>query len=154
MFSKPLATAMRRCMPATSSSLSVQGRSGVASEVSHASKGGFSPVSRYAAVRSAASMTPPVRPNRVAAPVEVPRGSSKGSSGRAAQSMESMFSRRSNSRVVSTASTSRPSSVASWGTSHSYFFARQGMMDRQKTRLPCSAACLPMVFFTTAPIIW
>ena len=66
-----------------------------------------------------------------------------------------MRSIRSNSRTVRTASTSRPPSVESSGTSHSYFFATQGMTETQKILFfpPASAASL-RVFLTSAPIIW
>ena len=98
--------AIRSCMPAISSVLSTQGLSGVAAVVSHVLKSGFSPVRKNAAERSAASITPPVRPKMVPAPVEVPSGSSNFCSGSAAQSTLNMRSMRSNSRVVSTTSTS------------------------------------------------
>ena len=45
------------------------------------------PVSFTAAVRSAASMTPPVAPKMSAAPELIPSGRSKSPSGRAAKSM-------------------------------------------------------------------
>ena len=69
--------------------------------------------SAAAAVRSAASMTPPVRPKMVPAPVERPSGLSKGVSASAPQSTRNIFSMRSNSRTVSTASTSRPAATPS-----------------------------------------
>ena len=126
-------------------------------------------------------MTPPVRPKMVAAPVDKPRGLSKDASGSAAQSTPTKRSRRPNSRTVSTASTSgvasaassgaagasgarsaslvpfpwvAPTTVESSGTSHSYFFATQGMMDTTNSRRPASSASPASVFFTTAPIIW
>ena len=126
-------------------------------------------------------MTPPVRPKMVAAPVESPSGLSKGASESAVQSTPTRRSRRPNSRTVSTASTSgaasaassgatgasgtrpaslvpapwvAPTTVESSGTSHSYFFATQGMMDTTNRRRPASAASAASVFLTTAPIIW
>lgn len=117
----------------------------------------------------------------VAAPVESPSGLSKGASESAVQSTPTRRSRRPNSRTVSTASTSgaasaassgatgasgtRPASLApaprvapttveSSGTSHSYFFATQGITDTTNSRLPASSASAASVFLTTAPIIW
>ena len=153
VFSKPLATAMRTVASPTVSSREIHGVSGVASVVSHTLKSGFSPVMRKAAERRAASITPPVRPKMVAAPLDSPSGLSKGVSVRFAQFTPTIRSKRLNSRTVSTASTSASASVASSGTSHSYFFATQGMMDTTNRRLPASAASAARVFFTTAPII-
>ena len=84
------------------------------------------------AVRSAASITPPVAPNITPAPVCMPNGESKGSSGSAAGSIWSARSKRTNSRVVSTKSTSKPCAVFIVGNSLSAFLATQGITDTQK----------------------
>ena len=59
-----------------------------------------------AAVRSAASMTPPVAPKMAPAPVDSPIGSSKSSSGSRAKLMPARWIIRAASRVVSTMSVS------------------------------------------------
>ena len=59
-------------------------------------------------------------------------GSSRPSSGRREGIILSARSMRTNSRVVSTRSTSGPCSVAMVGSSLSAFLATQGMMDTQK----------------------
>ena len=75
-------------------------------------------------------MTPPVAPNTTAAPVPLPRGLSKGVSGRTAGLICSPRNIRTISRVVSTTSTSgSPSAFRMVGSAASAFLAVQGMMD-------------------------
>ena len=75
-------------------------------------------------------MTPPVAPNTTAAPVPLPRGLSKGVSGRTAGLICSPRNIRTISRVVSTTSTSgSPQASFIVGSSHSAFLAEQGMTD-------------------------
>ena len=69
-------------------------------------------------------------------------GLSRGSSGRYLGSSWSARSIRTNSRVVSTQSTSGPCSVAMVGSSHSAFLATQGMMDTQQ------------IFSVSTPSFW
>ena len=59
-----------------------------------------SPVRTSTAVRSAASMTPPVAPKMTAAPVDSPSGESNSASGRLLKSMLQILIRRASSRVV------------------------------------------------------
>ena len=58
--------------------------------------------SQAAAVRRAASMTPPVVPKMVPAPVPMPSGLSNSSSGREGRSMPAWRNMRASSRVVRT----------------------------------------------------
>ena len=75
-------------------------------------------------------MTPPVAPKITAAPVPVPRGLSKGVSSMTAGLICSPRSMRTNSRVVSTTSTSgSPQALLRLGMARSAFLAVQGMMD-------------------------
>ena len=81
------------------------------------------------AVRRAASKTPPVVPNISAAPVDSPRGISKGSSSKLAKSMPASLIILANSLVVIDISTS---GILSWPNSfleHSYFLATQGITE-------------------------
>ena len=101
-------------------------------------------------------MTPPVAPKITAAPVLVPRGLSKASSGRSPGWMLSLRNSRSISRVVSTASTSgSPQASRMVGSAHSLFFAMQGMMDTTNIRWGSMPIFSAKYVFATAPnICW
>ena len=89
----------------------------------------LSPVSRSAAVRRAASITPPVAPKMTAAPVETPMASSNFSSGRRLKFSWAFLIRRASSRVVMEMSTSGTPLASSFSRPISNFLAVQGMTD-------------------------
>ena len=76
------------------------------------------------------------------APVNTPMGLSSPSSCRVSGVILSARTMRTNSRVVRARSTSGPAAVAMVGSSHSAFFATQGMMDTQK------------IFLGSTPMRW
>ena len=88
-----------------------------------------------------------------AAPVPSPRGESNSSSGRSATLIHLSRSRRSTSRVVSTASTSRKPELLTSGTPHSYFFAVHGITETQKMSFGSMLCVLANHVFVTAPNI-
>ena len=101
----------------------------------NASGSGFLPVTKKYAERSAASITPPVAPKTTAAPVAEPSGLSNSSSGRYFGSMWFARIMILSSRVVMLTSTSgSPASFFIVGSSHSLFFATQGMMETTNRR--------------------
>ena len=89
------------------------------------------------------------------APLYTPMGESNPSSGMSSGLSFSPRIRRTNSRVVSTRSTSGPASVRIVGRSHSDFLATQGMMDTLKILDGSTPIRLAKLLLTTAPnICW
>ena len=89
----------------------------------------------------AASITPPDAPKMAPAPLySLISGSSNADGSSAARSTPSRRSRRANSRMVSTTSTSGTPLRPSCGRAASCFFAVQGMTDTTRTR----AGSMPM----------
>ena len=108
------------------------------------SNGNGLPVTISYAVRSAASITPPVTAKMSAAPVDKPSGRSILSSGRAAKLMPACLIMRASSRVVSTMSTSWNPLSAISGRAHSNFFAVQGMTETTTMSLGFMPRARPM----------
>ena len=88
------------------------------------------------------SITPPLAPKMVAAPVLSPISSSKFSSGRLLKSIPASLIMRASSRVVRTASTLGSPLFCISGRVISNFFAVQGMIDTTK------------IFFGSIPCFW
>ncbi|OPZ47159.1 MAG: hypothetical protein BWY92_01844 [Firmicutes bacterium ADurb.BinA052] len=89
----------------------------------------FSGERSSAAARSTASATPPLFPKIMPAPVDTPRGRSKGAMGSLSKSTPVSRIIRANSCVVRTASTSGLPSTANSGREASNFLAVHGMID-------------------------